>query len=59
MWFFIAKYDNMDTGEEIIRKIEIYGQYLSEKQAYMIAMDKAYDIKHINECLGVVEFISC
>ena len=44
---------------EIIRKIEIDGQYLTERQAYMIAMNKAYDMKYINECLGVVEFIGC
>ena len=59
MWLFIAKYDNMDNNEEIIRKIEFDGQYLTERQAYMWAMGNAYDMKLKNECLGVVEFIEC
>ena len=42
MWFFIAKYDNMDTNEEIIRKIEFNGQYLTEREAYMFAMGKGW-----------------
>ena len=59
MCLFIAKYDNMDTNEEIIRKIEFDGQYLTERQTYMWAMSKAYDMKQKNECLGIVEFIEC
>lgn len=59
MWSFIAKYDNMDTNEVIIRNIEFDGQYLTERQAYMMAMSMAYAMKLRNECLGVVEFIGC
>lgn len=60
MYLFGARYTNMDNGEEIVRKIEFDGQFMkNDKECYMHAMSRAYDLKKENECLGVVEFIAC
>jgi hypothetical protein len=60
MWIFEAHYMNMETEEESAIKIEFDGQFLgSEKEAYLYAMEKAYDRKSKEECLESVEFIAC
>ena len=60
MYIFEAHYTNMDNDEEITRKIEFDGQLLeNNKECYMYAMSRAYDLKKENECLGMVEFIAC
>lgn len=60
MYLFGARYTNMDNGEEIVRKIEFDGQFMkNDKECYMYAMSRAYDLKKENECLGTVEFIAC
>ena len=60
MYLFKAYYTNMDNDEEITRKIEFDGQFIvNDKECYMYAMSRAYDLKKGNECLGNVEFIAC
>lgn len=50
----------MDNDEEITRKIEFDGQFFeTEKECYLYAMRKAYDMKEKNECFGSLEFIAC
>lgn len=60
MYLFAAHYINMDNAEEITRKIEFDGQFMeNDKECYMYAMSRAYDLKKENECLATVEFIAC
>lgn len=60
MYLFEAHYINMDTGKEETRKIEFDGQFLEgEKECYLYAMGKAYDLKKDMECLSSLEFIAC
>lgn len=61
MYIFEAKYENMDTGEEVTRKIEFDGDnfFPTEKECYIYAMSKAYDMTEKNEFLVSVEFIAC
>lgn len=60
MYIFEAHYTNMDNDEEITRKIEFDGQFMeNDKECYMYAMNKSYELKEKNECLGAVEFIAC
>ena len=58
MYLFEAHYINMDTNEKVIRKIEFDGQFFdSEKEIYLYAMGKAYDMIEDNECFDILEFI--
>lgn len=60
MYIFEAHYINMDNDKEVIRKIEFDGQFLeNEKECYLYAMGKAYDMKEKNECFAFLEFIAC
>lgn len=60
MYIFEAHYTNMDNLEEITRKIEFDGQFFeTEKECYVYAMGKAYDMKEKNECFSTLEFIAC
>ena len=60
MYFFVAHYINMDDDTEIARKIEFDGQFFnSEKDCYVYAMEKAYDMMNKNECFSNLEFIAC
>ena len=60
MYIFEAKYTNMNTEEEITRKIEVVSQVVGiVKECYIYAMTKAYENKKANECLASVEFIAC
>ena len=60
MYLFEAHYMNMDTDEEITRPIEFDNQFLdSEKEYYLYAMGKAYDLTEENELLASLEFIAC
>lgn len=60
MYIFEAHYTNIDTEEEIIRKIEVDSQVVgSDKECYIYAMTKAYNDKKANEYLMSIEFISC
>lgn len=61
MWLFEAKYINMDSDEEFIRKIEFDGDnfFNTEKECYLYAMEKALEMKQKNECLCSLEFVAC
>lgn len=60
MYLFTAHYINMDTDEKITRSIEFDGQFFdSEKECYLHAMGKAYDLTEENELLESLEFIAC
>lgn len=60
MYIFEAHFNNMDNYEEIVRRIEFDGQFLAnEKECYLYAMGRAYDMKEKNELLSSVEFIAC
>ena len=60
MYLFEAHYINMDTNEKVIRKIEFDGQFFdSEKEIYLYAMGKAYDMTNENELFSSLEFIAC
>lgn len=60
MYLFEAHYIDMNNNEEIIVEIEFDGQFMeNEKECYMYAMGRAYDLKKENECLATVEFITC
>lgn len=59
MYLFVARYINIDTNEERAEIIEIDGQFFgSEKDTYMYAMGKAYDMIEENECFDRLEFIA-
>lgn len=60
MYYFEAHYINMDNFTKITKKIQFDGQFFdSEKDCYIFAMSKAYDMMEKNECLDSVEFIAC
>lgn len=61
MWLFEAKYINMDSNEEFIRKIEFDGDnfFNTGDECYRYALGKALEMRKANECLGCLEFITC
>lgn len=60
MYIFEAHYTNVDTEEEITRKIEVDSQVVgSDKECYIYAMTMAYERKKANEYLASIEFIAC
>lgn len=60
MYIFEAHYIDMDNDEEIIVEIKFDGQFMeNDKECYMYAMNRAYDLKKENECLVTLEFIAC
>ena len=60
MYYFEAHYINMDTDEEITKKIVFDGQFFcNDKECYMYAMSKAYDMAEKYETLESLELIAC
>ena len=60
MYYFEAHYINMDTGEEVTKKISFDGQFFdSDKECYLYAMSRAYDMEEENEMFASLEFIAC
>lgn len=61
MWYFEAKYYDIIVDKKITRKIEFDGEnfFNSEKECYLYAMEKAYEMKKESEMLDSVEFIAC
>ena len=60
MYMFIAKYEHMENfrkREEIIDIPETCVD--TEKDAYMNAMDMAFNNKKHEECLVALEFLEC
>lgn len=60
MYYFEAKYQNMENGEENTETItvEIY-EDMTEFDAYIEAMRRAYAMKNPEQCLCAVEFVAC
>lgn len=60
MYWFVAHYINMDNDTEVSKPIEFDGQFFdSERDIYLHAMGRAYDMKLKNECFDNLEFIAC
>ena len=60
MYLFVAHYINIETDEIVSRKIEIEEQFFNkERDIYLYAMGKAYDMMQKNECFDNLEFIAC
>lgn len=60
MYLFLAHYTDMNSDQEITRKIEFNGQSLdSEKDCYLYAMGKAFDMTEEHEVFSSLEFIAC
>lgn len=59
MYYFEAHYIDMDNDMEIIRKIAFDGQFFSDRECYIYAMGKAYDMAEKNEMFIILEFIAC
>ena len=59
MYYFEAHYINMDNDAEITKKIVFDGQYFTDKECYIYAMSKAYDMTEENEMFASLEFIAC
>ena len=50
----------MDTDTETTKKIEFDGQFFdTEKEIYLYAMSRAYDMTNENELFSSLEFIAC
>ena len=50
MYIFELHYIDIDTGREIIKKLEVDSQLFdSEKEIYIHAMNRAYNIMEENE----------
>lgn len=60
MYLFVAHYINMETNEEVSRKIEIDGQFFdSVHEIFQYAMTKALEMWKAEECFASLEFIAC
>lgn len=60
MYIFVAHYVDMNTDSTNERKMELNGQFFdSEKEIYLYAMGKAFDMTGENEILLCLEFIAC
>lgn len=65
MWYFLAKYTDMITEEEISRKIEFDGENMfwdeenPAEKCYMYAMSQALKLRKPNESLDTLEFEAC
>ena len=60
MYTFELHYIDIDTGRDIIKTLKIDSHlYETEKEIFMHAMNRAYDIMEENEMLYGIEFITC
>ena len=60
MYYFEAHYYNADNDAEITKKIIFDGQYFcNDRECYMYAMSKAYDMAEKYETLESLELIAC
>lgn len=60
MYIFEAHYTNVDNDTEVTKKIKFDGQFFeNEKERYIYAMSKAYDMAEKNEMFSSLEFIAC
>lgn len=60
MYIFEAYYVRMLKDEEVVRKIEFCNQFLgTDRECYLYAMGKAFDMKEVGEMLSSLEFVAC
>jgi hypothetical protein len=61
MYLFEASYINLETGKETIKPIGFNGDVLfnSERECYLYAMGRAYDLMDEKEMFTTLEFVSC
>lgn len=59
MYYFIAKYDNMDTLDNRVELIVVCDYARPESDCYMEALEIALDAKKYNETLLSLEFMTC
>lgn len=60
MYLFVAHYINMDNDTEVSKSIEFDGQFFdSEREIYLYAMGRAFDMKNANEVFASLEFVAC
>ena len=60
MYLFELHYIDIDTDREISKGLEVDRQLFdTEKEVFIYAMKKAYDMMKENELLTSVEFIAC
>ena len=60
MYYFIAHYTDLNTDKPIEKNIEFDGQFLdSERECYLYAMGKAYDMMKENEIFDILESMAC
>lgn len=61
MWYFEAKYYDIIAGKTITRNIKFDGDNFlnSEKECYLYAMERAYEMMKENEMLDSVKFLAC
>lgn len=58
MYIFEATYTDMKTGQETVSKIEVDEQFFdNEREIYMYAMGKAYDMQKEHASLDKVVLI--
>ena len=58
MYIFEAHYIDMVTLSESVKKIEFTDSFDTEKESYLYAMSKAYDMATGNEYLSALDFIA-
>lgn len=60
MYIFEAHYINMPTGKELIKSIEFNEQFLdTERECYLYAMGRAFDLRDVGDMFASLEFIGC
>lgn len=60
MYVFEAHYINMETDDNISRTIKIEGQFFeTEREIFLYAMNKAYNMIGTNEMFSSLDFIAC
>ena len=61
MWYFEAKYYDIIADKTITRNIKFDGDNFlnSEKECYLYAMERAYEMMKENEMLDSIKFLAC
>lgn len=60
MYMFIAHYTNMDTEHEITKEVYFDGQFFAnDRECWIYATGKAFDLCEKNECFDSIELLFC
>ena len=60
MYIFEAHYINIPKDEEVVRKIEFHEQFLdTERECYLYAMGRAFDMAQVGDMFASLEFVAC